>query len=125
MIAISFISLFLISFLKCAADRKAIKNTSGSVLKLFVICYVILGGLIFFNSPILTHGMFDWTFQQRLFSMIWSLLVALFPVAIIYFNLLRTRKQINNLGFGLLSLFLFIHTIMTCIYVMNPIIAVE
>lgn len=81
--------------------------------------YIVMGGLLFFNTPFLTHSMLAWGVRQYIQSVVWSLLIAGLPAALIYAGAAQKQRL------SLLALIPVIHSLLALIYIANPICAIE
>ncbi|HOZ50048.1 MAG TPA: hypothetical protein PLO37_14180 [Candidatus Hydrogenedentes bacterium] len=107
------------------ADETEPAKMVGRRGKVFLCVYVVLGGTVFFNAPVLTHAMFRWTTVDYMRSVAWSLGVAALPCLVLYGLKVIRKFQAAKQWRAFLTLIPIVHTVMALFYVMGPLTAIE
>ncbi len=117
--------VLLVASIRSLASRRNRPSKPLSVREWMslTLCAVI-GGVIFFSTPFLSHAMAGWPLHLYFVSMLWSLAVAVAPVALLYFQRHKKeeRKQYRVYFLALVPL---MHSAMAVVYLLNPLTAFQ
>ncbi len=91
--------------------------------KTSLILYIILISLQFFNRIDFLHYMFEWGFYEYFMHSLRSVAIAFIPVLIIVVKQLKGNEKTSVAG--TIGLLIIIHSMMTLIYLLNPIYMVQ
>ena len=108
-----------------ARCKTPLTSESNKLLEVLLCIYMLLGVLVFFNAPILTHLMFDWIWADYMRSAGWSLGVAALPCVALYSILVCRRPELRMQWPIFLSLVPIVHSFMALLYIINPLVLVE
>ena len=113
-----FVVLLVLGIQTLNRNRQRTRNVLTPWTLWFLVLYSAVGGILpFFNKIGFTHYTLFWTFGPRIPYMLWSIGIALLPLAIVLVvQSFKGRGQHADVGI-LLALFPVLHSVMAVVYI--------